>query len=351
MKELLIRGFCTRRSLRDEKPLLFAEIGQAHEGRLSLAFGMIDAIEQSGFDGVKFQVHHPESESTLDEAFRPGSGIRDTNRLEYWKRTSFSAEQWEALCRHARDRNLLVVPSTFSIKSMELMSQIGVDAWKVGSGEALQPWFLKAIAAMRQPTILSTGMSTWKEMEAGVDILLPNVPWLAVLQSTSIYPVALPDVGLSVMGEIGSKFDVPVGLSDHSGSLVPAMAALARGAKVIEVHATYSKSMPGPDSKASLTFEEMKSLSDFRDDLAQLDSARLSKDDLAEELSPLRAIFGRSLSPAIPVPMGTQIRENMLLPKKPGGGIPFGQVQNIIGKTARKDLDPNRLITWEDIEL
>ena len=332
-------------------PLLLAEIGQAHEGSLSIALGMIDTIKESGFDGVKFQVHDPETESTLDEAFRPGSGIRDNNRLEYWKRTSFSAEQWEELVLHARDQDLLVVPSTFSIKSIELMSRIGVDAWKIGSGEALQGWFLSAIARMEQPTILSTGMSTWKEIDMGVDILLPNVPWLAVLQSTSAYPVGLPDVGLDVMTEIGSRFAVATGLSDHSGSLAPSMAALARGAKVIEVHATYSKSMPGPDARASLTFEEMKMLSDFRDELAQLDSPRLTKDELAIELASMRAIFGRSVAPAIPIPKGTRIQEDMLLPKKPGGGIPFDQVQNVIGKTAKKELDPNRLLTWEDIEL
>lgn len=331
--------------------MLLAEIGQAHEGSLSLAFGMIDGIKQAGFDGVKFQVHDPETESTLDEAFRPGSGIRDKNRLEYWKRTSFSPEQWEELVLHARDQDLLVVPSTFSVKSIELMSRIGVDAWKIGSGEALQGWFLRAIAGMEQPTILSTGMSTWKEIDMGVDILLPNVPWLAVVQSTSAYPVGLPDVGLNVMSEIGSRFAVATGLSDHSGSLAPSMAALARGAKVIEVHATYSKSMPGPDARASLTFEEMKTLSDFRDDLAQLDSPRLKKDELATELASMRAIFGRSVAPATPIPKGTRIQEDMLLPKKPGGGIPFDRVQNVIGRTAKKDLDPNRLLTWEDIEL
>lgn len=347
----MLAVFEAQKPFGDGGPLLLAEIGQAHEGSVGLAFGMIDAVKQAGFDGVKFQVHHPATESTLDEIFRPGSGIRDKNRLEYWKRTSFGPEQWEELVLHARDQQLLAVPSTFSMRSIELMSQIGVDAWKIGSAEALQRWFLRAIAGMKQPTILSTGMSTWEEIEMGVDILLPNVPWLAVLQSTSAYPVALPDVGLGVMSEIGSKFDVAIGLSDHSGSVVPAMVALSRGAKVIEVHATYSKSMPGPDSKASLTFEEMRTLSDFRDDLAQLDSTRLSKDELAIELASMRAIFGRSIAPAIPIPMGTRIEEDLLLPKKPGGGIPFEQVQDVVGKTAKKDLDPNRLITWEDIEL
>ncbi len=336
---------------RSARPTLLAEIGQAHEGSLSLALGMIDAVRESGFDAVKFQVHDPATESTLDEVFRPGSKIRDKNRLEYWRRTSFTPEQWEELASHARDRELLVVPSTFSIRSIETMSMIGVDAWKIGSGEALQPWFLHAIAAMKQPTILSTGMSAWQDIEMGVNILSPEVPWLAVLQSTSAYPVSLSDVGLSVMGEIGSKFDVFTGLSDHSGSVVPALVALARGAKVIEVHATYSKSMPGPDAKSSLTFEEMKIVSDFREKLVFIDSAPVSKDDLARKLSSMRTIFGRSIAPALPIPKGTRIDENMVLPKKPGGGIPLDRLQEVVGKKAKKDLDPNRVITWEDIEL
>ena len=333
------------------EPILLAEIGQAHEGSFGLALGMIEAVSQSGFDGIKLQVHDAPSESTLDEPLRAGSGIRDRNRLEYWKRTSFNPEQWAELVSRARECNLLVIPSTFSLKSIEVMSEIGVDAWKIGSGEALQPWFLEAIASMRQPTILSTGMSTWREIEMGVNILSEQVPWLAVIQSTSAYPVSYAEVGLNVMMEIASRFGVTPGLSDHSGSITPAIVALARGAKVIEVHATYSKSMPSPDSKASLTFEEMSTVSDFRDSLVKLDSSPVFKDALADQLSTMRTIFGRSIAPALPIPAGTRIEERMVLPKKPGGGIPFDRLGEIIGKRAINNLEPDRLITWKDIEL
>lgn len=331
-------------------PLLLAEIGQTHEGVLALAHGLIDSIAEAGFDGVKFQVHDADSESTLDEKFRPGTGFRDINRFAYWRRTSFNSGEWRELIEHARQNNLLVVPSTFSARTIEMMSDIGVDGWKVGSGEALQTWFLRAIAEKKQPTILSTGMSAWHEIRTGVEILLAEVPWLAVLQSTSAYPVGPDAIGLDVMIEIGRRFDVKIGLSDHSGSTVAAMVALARGAQIIEVHATYSKLMAGPDSTASLTFEEMKVLSDFRDAIVSFDSSRVSKDELALDLADVRKIFGRSIAPATRIPAGTRIEEHMLIPKKPGGGIPFSELSSVVGKTAVRDLDPRRLLRRGDLD-
>jgi N,N'-diacetyllegionaminate synthase len=118
-------------------PVLLAEIGQAHDGSVGIAHGMLDSIAGSGFDGVKFQVHDPDAESTYNEPIRAGSKILDASRIDYWRRTSFVPDQWSDLVDHAHQLGLLVVASTFSRKSIDLLSEIGIDGWKIGSGEVL----------------------------------------------------------------------------------------------------------------------------------------------------------------------------------------------------------------------
>lgn len=341
-------------SLRFPSPhraFLMAELGQAHEGSLGIAHSMIDEISRASFDAVKFQVHHAESESTLDEVFRPGSQLSDANRLDYWNRTSFSNFEWAELFSHARELGLSVVASTFSLHGIETLAELGVDAWKIGSGEALQPWFLSEIAAMGQPAFLSTGMSTWAEIERGIEILSGKSPVIGLLQCTSKYPVSLSEIGINLIDEIGDRFGLPTGLSDHSGSKFPSMVALARGASVLEVHATFSRRMFGPDSTSSLTFEELREISEFRDSYSQLRQGVFDKDDKALELESTRQIFGRSLAPNRKIGAGEKLTLDDLIPKKPGGGIPWEKIDEIVGVKTRRELDPRRIIKQEDLEL
>lgn len=334
-----------------DRALLMAELGQAHEGSIGIAHSMIDEISRASFDAVKFQVHHAEAESTLDEVFRPGTRLPDANRLDYWNRTAFNDSEWSELFSHARELGLSVVASTFSVQGIETLAELGIDAWKIGSGEALQPWFIAEIAAMGQPTFLSTGMSTWAEIELGIQILSGKSPVIGLLQCTSKYPVSLREIGIQLIDEIRDKFGLPTGLSDHSGSKIPPMVALARGASVLEVHATFSRRMFGPDSSSSLTFEELREISEFRDAFWQLRRGVNDKDATALELEPTRKIFGRSLAPRRKIRAGEILTSNDLIPKKPSGGIPWEKIDDVVGVKTRRELDPSRIIRWEDLEL
>jgi N,N'-diacetyllegionaminate synthase len=173
---------------------------------------------------------------------------------------------------------------------------------------------------------------------------------LAVLQCTSRYPTALDQVGLNVIDEMRARYGVPAGLSDHSGVPHPAIAAIARGADVIEAHLTLDRGMFGPDVSSSLTVEEFRMVSDFRAALARMTKNPVDKDAVAAELAPMRKLFGRSLAPSRLLVAGTVLAADMLAAKKPATGIPERDMARVIGRRLLRDVEPGRLLRWDDIE-
>jgi N-acetylneuraminate synthase len=225
-----------------------------------------------------------------------------------------------------------------------------MPAWKIASGERESGALLDAMVEAGGPFIASTGMSAWSEIDSLVARLQAAGRDLAVLQCTSEYPTPLEHVGLNVLSEMRGRYGVPVGLSDHAGQTAPILAAIARGADVIEAHITLDRNMFGPDVPASLTVQEFRAIVDFRDALAVIDSNPVDKDRMAEKLSAMRALFGRSLSPVRALPAGTVITKDMLDAKKPSTGIPERQVSRVVGRRLVRDVSPERLLSWSDIE-
>ena len=198
---------------------VIAEVGQAHEGSLGAAHQFIEAAKSCGADAVKFQTHIAEEESTYDEPFRVKFSSQDKTRFEYWKRMEFSDGAWKELFDHAKEAGLTFLSSAFSVKAVELLENIGVPAWKVGSGEINSTPLLDVMLETKKPILLSSGLANIREIEERVDyIQSSNVP-LALFQCTTKYPTSFKDVGLNNMTEFMKQFDVPVGLSDHSGSI------------------------------------------------------------------------------------------------------------------------------------
>lgn len=338
------------RSFLRSSPIVLSEIGQAHEGSFEIACSLLELAKASGADGIKCQIHIAEYESTLDEEFRPGVGARDENRYEYWRRTALSLEAWGQLRQLARELDLLFIPSVFSTHTASLVEELEVDAWKIGSAEALHPWFLEHIKSMGQPIIASTGLSLWSDIENTVQTFEGFTPEFALLQCTSRYPTPLAEVGVGLMERMGAEFHIPVGLSDHSGTLSSAIYALSRGASIVEVHVTPHRGLRGFDATSSLTFEELRSLVSFRDDLLVLRGQSASKDDVSSSLEELRTIFGRSVAPVHEIKKGTVIEQSMLALKKPGGGFPHDFIPQLVGMTAARNLSPAKLIKKDDLE-
>jgi N,N'-diacetyllegionaminate synthase len=339
------------RDIGANKPaFIVAEVAQAHDGSLGMAHAFIDAAAEAGADAVKFQTHFAAEESTLDEPFRVRFSDQDRTRFDYWRRMEFSPQQWRALAAHARERGLIFLSSAFSLTAVDLLQEIGVPAWKVGSGEFGSADLWEAMMATGLPILFSTGMASRAEIDKAVTQFRTRAVPYALLQCTSAYPSPLEEIGLNVIDEFREEYHCPVGLSDHSGSLFPGLAALARGADIVEVHAVFDRRMFGPDVRASLTFDELRTLCAMRDAIATMDAHPVDKDVMAERLGPLRTIFGRSLAPTRPLPAGTVLAPDMLKPKKPGGGIPPEALEQLIGRRLARAVSPNHILLWSDIE-
>lgn len=331
-----------------EPAFIIAEVAQAHDGSLGLAHSYIDAAAEAGADAIKFQTHIAEAESTLDDQFRVNFSPQDSSRYAYWKRMEFTAEQWAGLADHACDRGLVFLSSAFSPPAIEMLHAIGMPAWKIASGETSSRVLIDQMAAAGRPFIVSTGLSDWQEIDAIAAQINATGNAYALLQCTSKYPTPLDEVGLNVMDEMRNRFDCPVGLSDHSGSPFPALAALARGANILELHITLDRGMFGPDTCASLTTPEFTQVCAFRDALTQMDAGVVDKDRIARDLATTRKLFVRSLAPARALNAGTTLTAEMVAPKKPGTGIPADLIAAYIGRRLARDIPADRLFCEED---
>jgi len=338
-------------NLRDyeNSALLIAEVAQAHDGSLGTAHAFVDAAAEAGADAIKFQTHLAHAESTLDEPFRLRFSAQDETRYAYWQRMQFSKSQWRELAAHANDKGLYFLSSPFSVEAVELLAEIGMPAWKVGSGEVRSNELLQAMLAAGGPILISTGMSPWAEIDQIVQSMQAARAQFALMQCTSRYPTALEHVGLNVLEEMSARYDCPLGLSDHSGTPYPALAALARGVTLLELHVTFDRAMFGPDVPASLTFDEFRQVARARDAFATMRSNPVDKDVMAQELDSMRKIFGKSLALRYEMRADQILTREDLTTKKPGTGIPSEEAQQVIGRRLARDVPANRLLRIQDL--
>jgi N,N'-diacetyllegionaminate synthase len=333
-----------------EPCFIIAEVGQAHDGSLGMAHSYIDLAADIGVDAIKFQTHIASSESTLNEEFRVKFSLQDSSRFAYWRRMEFSPEQWAGLAEHAGKRNLIFLSSAFSLQAVDLLKNIGMAAWKIGSGELSNVSLLHAICSTGQPILLSTGMSDYASIEKAVSFIKSYGVDYCLFQCTSNYPVALSNVGLNVMTDLMQKFGCPVGLSDHSGLIYPALAAMALGASLVEAHIVFDRRMFGPDASSSLVPDEFLCLTKARDAFHKMKSSPVNKDSLAYNLSEMRSLFGRSVSLVSDMSRGTIISADMLTLKKPGNGISEEHMASLVGRRLKRDVVSEYLLTWDDLD-
>lgn len=329
-------------------PVIIGEVGQNHDGSLGMAHAYIDALADVGADAIKFQTHIASEESTLDDEFRVKFSYQDKTRFDYWKRMEFTESQWVELKRHADARGITFLSTPFSVAAVELLSCVGVDAWKIGSGDTMSNLMLDAILYTKKPMIISSGMSSWAELDAIVQRLTEAKAEYSLMQCTSRYPTPLTEVGLNLLFEMKERYGCRVGLSDHSGSKSPSLAAIARGFPLIEVHATFDKRMFGPDVVASLTISEIEQLVCFAADMRTIDTNPVEKDVMAAKLGGQKKLFDRSLALVKDLPSGHLLKENDITLKKPGSGIPWSSRSQVIGRRLTRDVSARRLLRPED---
>lgn len=329
--------------------LIIAEVAQAHDGSLGLAHAFIDAIAAAGADAVKFQTHIAAAESTPAEPWRVRFSPQDATRYDYWRRMEFTEAQWLGLRHHADERGLQFLSSPFSLEAVELLERVGVAAWKVASGEVGNRALLERMAASRLPMLLSSGMSDLAELDAAVQLARDHALDVTVLQCTSAYPCPPEQVGLNMLPLLRERYACPVGLSDHSGTIFPALAAASLGASVIELHVTLSREMFGPDVPASVTTSELRQLVEGVRFIERMLASPVDKDAMAAQMAPMRTLFTRSLVTREALAAGTILRAEHLTLKKPGSGLPAERLPTLIGRCLARDLAADTLIQEDDL--
>jgi N-acetylneuraminate synthase len=331
------------------RTIVVGEVAQAHDGSLDLAHAYIDAIAAAGADAVKFQAHIAAAESTPDEPWRVRFSRRDESRYEYWQRMEFREDEWTGLRRHAEERGLQFVSSPFSLEAVDLLERVGVSAWKIASGEVGNRPLLDRIVETGRPVILSSGMSPLSELDGAVERVQSAGLTLTVLQCTSEYPCPPERVGLNLVSFFRSRYGCAVGLSDHSGTIYPALAAATLGADLIEVHVTLSREMPGPDVASSVTTSELRQLVQGVRFIERMRAHPVDKDRAAADAAPLRAVFTKSVVARAPLAAGTVLRAEHLTTKKPGTGIAAARLPQLLGWTLVRDVQADELLRESDV--
>lgn len=318
---------------------IIAEVGQAHDGSLGMAHSFIDSLAGSDVNAIKFQTHIAEAESSAHEPFRTKFSYEDDTRYDYWKRMEFTLEQWRGLKAHCDQAGLDFISSPFSNAAVDLLEDVGVAKYKIGSGEVSNFLMLEKIARTGKDIILSSGMSDLDELDNAVNFLRGFGNKLTVLQCCTSYPTKAEDVGLRVMDVLQKRYDLPVGLSDHSGVIYPCLAAAALGASVLEFHITFDKRMFGPDSTSSLNVDEVRRLAEGVRFIEAAMGQGTEKAD-STKFESLRKVFGKSLAVNQNLKAGSILTFGDLEAKKPAGlGIPAKEYQRVVGKTLARDLD------------
>jgi N-acetylneuraminate synthase len=269
-------------------------------------------------------------------------------RYAYFERTAFSPEQWHAIKTHCDERQVEFLSSPFSCEAVALLESVGVARYKVPSGEVTNLPLLEAIARTGKPVLLSSGMSSWAELDEAVQSIVQQHTNMTVLQCTSEYPCPYEHVGLHILREMSQRYSLPVGLSDHTLSNYAAFAAVTLGAAVIEKHFTFSRLMYGSDARHSLEPADFTDLVQGVRAIETMLAAWVDKDNTAP-FATMKETFEKSIVALVDIPAGARITDTMVGMKKPGTGLPARRLKEVLGKQARRDIPADTLIREEDI--
>ena len=330
--------------------LIIAEVGQAHEGSLGMALSYIDALAETGVDAVKFQVHIAEAESSIHEPFRVKFSRQDATRFDYWKRMEFKPKEWQLLKERCDARGVEFLASPFSNAAVDLLEKVEVKRYKIGSGEVNNFLLLEKIAQTGKPVILSSGMSSFEELDQTVTFLKKRKVDYSILQCTTAYPTEPKNYGLNVIGELKTRYGVEVGYSDHSARIETCIAAAALGAEILEFHAVFDRRSFGPDASSSLEINEIKQLVKGVRNIAEALENPIDKKKNSH-FKDLKIIFEKSLAVNKDLPKGHILQFQDLETKKPKGlGIEAKNYLDVVGHKLIKTLKQWDFLKKEELK-
>ena len=328
---------------------IIAEVGVNHNGDINIAKKLIDVAVDAGADAVKFQTFKAEL-GVLKNAKKADYQIKNTKdatetQYEMVKKLELSEQMHYELISYCKTKNIMFLSTPFDHDSIELLNSLGLEIFKIPSGEITNLPYLRHIGRLNKKVILSTGMADIGEIEDALDILISsgtNKENITVLHANTMYPTPMEDVNLRAMQTIAFTFKVDVGYSDHTLGIEAPIAAVALGAKVIEKHFTLDRNLPGPDHKASLEPDELKAMVKAIRNIEKALGNGIKKPTKSE--TPNIKIARKSIVAKRAIKKGEIFTEKNITTKRPGDGISPMRWDEVIGRTANKDYKEDDLI-------
>ena len=334
----------------NSKPNVYviAEAGVNHNGSIELAFKLIDAAVESGADAVKFQTFKAEnlvSKNTQKAEYQKQTTNPLESQLDMLKKLELDVDVHKKLIKYCNAKGIMFLSSPFDHDSIDLLNELGLKIYKIPSGEITNLPYLRRIGSLAKQVILSTGVSTLKEVGDALAVLVDSGTKkenITVLHANTMYPTPMEDVNLNAMLTIQKEFGVAVGYSDHTLGIEVDIAAVAMGASCIEKHFTLDKTMDGPDHKASLEPEELKAMVGAIRNIEKALGSSEKKPSPSESVN--IKVVRKSIFANQNIKKGDLLTDKNIAVKRPGGGISPMQWDEVIGTIASKDYNADELI-------
>ena len=327
---------------------IIAEAGVNHNGSIELAYKLIDVASASGADAVKFQTFKAENLVSIN-AQKAEYQKQATNQLEsqfsMLKKLELGINAHKKLIEYCKKKDIVFLSTPFDHESINLLNKLELQIFKIPSGEITNLTYLRHIGSLRKGVILSTGMSTLKEIEEALIILTSaGTPKenITILHANTMYPTPMEDVNLRAMQTIQDKFGVAVGYSDHTLGIEVDIAAVAMGAAIVEKHFTLDKTMDGPDHKSSISPEELKAMVSSIRNIEKALGSSIKKPSKSEK--PNINMARKSIVASKSIKKGEVFTEKNITIKRPGTGISPMKWDSIIGKVAKRDYNIDDLL-------
>ena len=337
------------------KTTIIAEAGVNHNGSMTFAKLLIDKAAAAGADYVKFQTFKAEK-LVLKTAEKAEYQIRNSNskenQFEMLKELEISEENHTYLKKYAENKKIKFLSSAFDTEGLDYLNSLGIQLVKIPSGEITNLPYLRKVAKIGKPVILSTGMANILEIKEALNVIVSEsitLDQVTVLHCNSEYPTPFKDVNLKAMLSIRDEFGVDVGYSDHTLGIEVPIAAVALGAKVIEKHFTLDRKMEGPDHSSSLEPKELKNMVfSIRNIEEAINGTGVKMASLSEEKN--KAIIRKSLYSNKKLKKNHILTENDFEVLRPGDGISPMNINGLIGKKLKNEIPIHHKLNLEDIK-
>lgn len=330
------------------KVFIVAEAGVNHNGSIDLAKKLIDVASATGVDAVKFQTFKAENLATKNAKkanYQKNTTDQKENQFSMLKKLEMSKEMHLELINYSKNKSIKFLSSPFDHDSIELLKDLGLEVFKIPSGEITNLPYLRHIGKLNKKIILSTGMSNMDEVKNALDILVDSGTKknnIIILHANTEYPTPMEDVNLRAMVTIGEELNVGFGYSDHTLGIEVDIAAVAMGASCIEKHFTLDCNMEGPDHKASLEPDQLREMVKAIRNIELALGNGIKKPSKSE--LPNIQIVRKSIIAKTKIKKGDVLKENNLAVKRPGGGISPMKWDDVVGTKATKDYKEDELI-------